>query len=151
MIVTFCGHSDYQENEKDRQALLALLESRVGDAAVDFLLGEYGGFDAFAYRCCKQYQSTHPAARLIFVTPYNTPSYRKTHLSDADERFDDLVYPPLENVPPKYAIVRRNRYMMEQADLVIAYITHAHGGAHQTYRHALRKGKNTYNLAGGTI
>jgi hypothetical protein len=120
---------------------------RVGDAPVDFFLGGYGQFDEFAYSCCKQFQASHPVTRLIFVTPYNTPSYQKTHLADARARFDEIIYPPLDGVLPRYAILRRNRYMVEQAGLVIAYVTRAKGGAYQTYRHALRKGKNACNLA----
>ncbi len=147
MIITFCGHSDYCETEEDRQALLSYLAARVGDAPVDFFLGGYGQFDEFAYRCCKQYQAEHGAARLLFVTPYNTPSYQRTHLEDVKARYDDIIYPPLESVPPRYAILHRNRYMVEQADVVIAYITHTKGGAYQTYRHAVRREKEIYCLA----
>ena len=61
--------------------------------------------------------------------------------------YDGIVYPPLENVPPRYAILHRNRYMVERADLVIACITRSRGGAYQTYLHARRKGKTMINLA----
>ena len=57
------------------------------------------------------------------------------------------LYPELERVPPRFAITHRNRYMVEKADLVIAYVSRARGGAYQAYRHALRKGKTVINLA----
>ena len=61
--------------------------------------------------------------------------------------FDEVIYPALENVPPKYAIIRRNKWMVDRADLLIAYITHGWGGAARTYHYAKRKGIPTVNLA----
>ena len=40
-----------------------------------------------------------------------------------------------------------DKWMIEKADLVVAYITHDWGGAYQSYRHAKRKGKKIENLA----
>jgi len=42
--------------------------------------------------------------------------------------YDDTTYPPLEDVPKKYAISRRNEWMVDQADVVVAYVTHGWGG-----------------------
>ena len=56
-------------------------------------------------------------------------------------------YPEIEDKPKKYAITYRNRYMMEQADFVIAYVSHNFGGAYAAYRHAKRRGKTVFNLA----
>ena len=53
----------------------------------------------------------------------------------------------LENVPPKYAIIRRNEWMVDKADLLLAYITYGWGGAARTYRYAKRKGIPIVNLA----
>ena len=58
-----------------------------------------------------------------------------------------MIYPALENVPPKYAIIRRNEWMIDKADLLIAYVTHGWGGAARTYRYAKQKGIPTVNLA----
>lgn len=39
--------------------------------------------------------------------------------------------------------------MVEQADMVIAYINHDGGGAYQSYRYAVKMGKSILNL--GTL
>ena len=60
---------------------------------------------------------------------------------------DEVIYPALESVPPKYAIIRWNEWMFDKADLLIAYIKHDWGGAARTFQYAKRKGIPTVNLA----
>ena len=147
MIITFCGHGDFTAGADEENRLLALLESYVGDSCAELFLGGYGNFDAFAFRCGKIFQRKHPNVSLVFVTPYMITDAKAGRFSQADAEYDRIVYPPLENVPPRYAIVHRNRYMVEQADLVIVYITRSRGGAYQAYQHAERRNKKIYNLA----
>ena len=61
--------------------------------------------------------------------------------------FDSIVYPPLEAVPLKFAIIKRNEWMIREADLVITYISHSFGGAYKSMRYAQRKKKRVINLA----
>ena len=143
MTVTFCGHSDFVPSTAIEACLLSVLESQIGDSPAELLLGGYGNFDRFALRCGKIFQQTHPQVSLIYVTPYMVTE-RQTSVG---AEYDGIVYPPLERIPPRYAILHRNRYMVERADLVIACITRSRGGAYQTYLHARRKGKTVINLA----
>ena len=147
MIVTFCGHADFLKTEKHEQTMLNLLETVVGDRPAEMYLGGYGGFDDFAYDCCRKYKQTHPGISLVFVTPYLTEAYQKDHLKNQENRFDYILYPEIENKPKKFAIVYRNKYMVEKADVVIAYVMHDFGGAYATYTYAKRKGKAIFNLA----
>ena len=143
MTVTFCGHSDFVPSTDMEARLLSVLASQIGDSPAELLLGGYGNFDRFALRCGKIFQQTHPQISLIYVTPYMITE-RQTSVGAG---YDGIVYPPLENVPPRYAILHRNRYMVERANLVIAYITRSRGGAYQTYLHARKKGKTIIDLA----
>lgn len=62
--------------------------------------------------------------------------------------YTDTVYPNgLEVVPRRFAISHRNRWMVEQADIVVAYITHTWGGAVQAVDYAKRKHIEVVNLA----
>lgn len=143
MILTFCGHSDFRPTATLEQALLSILETHVGNAQADFYLGGYGNFDTFARRVGRLYQKTHPNVTLVFVTPY----LNDAHLDEKAKAYDTVLYPPLENVPLKFAISHRNKYMVEKSDLVIGFITRSRGGAYQTYCHAQGKGIDTINLA----
>ena len=80
MIVTFCGHSDFVQTQEYEGKILDFLEEKIGDAPAELYLGGYGSFDAFARRCGKKFQETHPNTKLIFITPYITIDYQKNHL-----------------------------------------------------------------------
>ncbi len=61
--------------------------------------------------------------------------------------YDETIYPELEKVPYRFAISKRNEWMVDNSDLVIAFVSHSWGGAATTYRYAIRKKKQIINLA----
>ena len=142
MVVAFCGHADYVGCDEDQAKVLAALEKEVADASVEFYLGEYGGFDRFAYHCAKKFKERHPAARLVFVTPYMLTDQGRGAM--VRERFDAILYPPLETVPPRFCISHRNRWIVEQSDLLVCYIRRSYGGAQAMYRYAVKKKKRIF-------
>lgn len=147
MIVTFCGHSDFFGTNEDERRLLSFLDERVGDEPSEMYLGGYGGFDEFAYRCCKRFRENHAGTSLVFVTPYMSVEYQRNHLEYQKTRYDAILYPDIEDKPPRFAILYRNRYMVERADLVVACVSHSWGGAYTTYCYAKKKKKEIFNLA----
>ena len=146
MIITFCGHADFSEGKAFMAQTLDYLEHRIGDEPTLFYLGGYGGFDRFALSCCKALKITHPNIRLIYISPYLSESFQRNHIDATTDQYDEIVYPNIEHVPPKYAIAHRNRWMIEHADAVVAYIARTYGGAYQTYLHARRKHVEIFNL-----
>ncbi len=146
MIITFCGHADFCEQSKYMQKVLDLLQEKVGDNKAEFFLGGYGRFDSFAFRCCKLYKQTHPNVSLVFIMPYITEEYQKNHFEDIKSEYDYIIYPEIENKPPRFAIIERNKYMVEKADCVIAYVERTFGGAWITYQYAKRKRKEIFNI-----
>ena len=142
MIVVFCGHSNYIQSAQDEDKIFNILEVEVGDAPCEIFLGGYGSFDDFALCCAKKFKQSHPNTRLALITPYLENS--KAAYDNAG--FDSIIYPSLERVPPKYAISHRNKWMIEQADVVIACISRQYGGAYAMYLDAKRKAKKIYNL-----
>ena len=148
MIVAFSGHSQYIRNPLDEKRVLEILEQRVGNMPCDFFLGEYGKFDGFAYDCAKKMKEKNTQCRLVFVTPY-LPVERSNYALQHGKRFDCILFPEIERVPRKYAILYRNRYIVDNADILIAYVTHKYGGAYKMYQYARRKNKEIYNIAEG--
>ena len=140
MIITFCGHSNFNMSSKYEAILMAHFDSLLSGDKIEFYLGGYGQFDSFAFSCAKKFKQEHPFASLIFVSPY-----LKINRAVCD--YDGIIYPELENIPRKYAILQRNRYMIEKADLVFAYVNKAYGGAYQAFTFAQRLGKKIINLA----
>ena len=72
------------------------------------------------------------------------PAERPIELSDG---FDGLYYPLLERIPRRYAIVRTNHYMVDNADCIICYVNHI-GNTRSLLEDAKkRKGIHTKNVA----
>lgn len=146
MIITFCGHADFQKTEEYKKKIINFLEENVSNRNAEMYLGGYGNFDEFAYECCKAYKETNPNVSLVFITPYITDEYQKNRLNYLKTKYDCIIYPEIENKPLKYAISYRNKWMVEKADFVICAITHTWGGAYKTYQHAKRKKKQLFNI-----
>ena len=76
--------------------------------------------------------------------------FTKSHLDRIDSirnDYDEVIFPPLETVPLKFAIRERNKWMIRECDYVIAYVTHGWGGAAQTLRYAYVKEKTIFRIA----
>ena len=142
MVVVFCGHSNYIQNVQDQRKISDILESEIGGAPCEMFLGGYGDFDAFAFRCAKEFKQSHPNTQLYLIVPY---LQQEKDILQRKE-FDFVIYPGLEHVPPRYAISHRNRWMIEKADIVISYVSHTYGGAYSMYLEAKKEAKKIYNL-----
>ena len=53
--------------------------------------------------------------------------------------YEGTLLPPLETVPRRFGSSHRNRWMVESADVVVAYVLHDWGGADTTLRCAKQK------------
>ncbi len=134
MIVTFCGHRDVFDQEAVDAWLNETVEELIREGVDCFYLGGYGQFDMLAAAVVRKQKERHPQIRSVLVLPYLDRPF------DASA-YDETVYPPLENVTKRYAISRRNEYMIDQSDVVIAFVTHSFGGAYKTLCYAQRKQK----------
>ena len=86
---------------------------------------------------------------LILILPYMTAEFSKNQEGYADYYDCVEISANATHVHPKNAIQARNRQMIDRADLVICYIEHPSGGAYQSVRYALKKGKKIINLCEG--
>jgi len=139
MVVTFCGHHDVQQSDMLYQKLKSTLRELIAEGADTFLLGGYGAFDVMAASVLHELKSEYPHIRSTLVIAYLNRSY-------SSELYDDTLYPPLENTPRRFAILRRNEWMIAHADTVIFYVIHDWGGAASTLRFAKRKHKRIVSL-----
>ena len=83
-----------------------------------FIVGNRGNFDSYAATAIKRLKQKHDDITLLLLLAYH-PAERPVHLT---EGFDNSYYPPIENVPRQYAIVRANKYMVDTADSIICYV-----------------------------
>ena len=137
-VVTFCGHRDFYGDDAVMRWLRDTVEKLIRRGADDFLLGGCGGFDACAASVVWELKKQYPAIRSTLVLPYLGSQVDAT-------KYDATLYPSLEKVPRRFAISKRNEYMVHEADVVVAYVTHDWGGAATTLAYAKRKKKEIIN------
>lgn len=140
MSVTFCGHGNINYDDKIKIRLKTEIEKVIDKGENDFLLGGYGSFDLLAAHILKTLKPKYPQIKSTLVIPYIDRDYDIC-------LYDDSVYPPLENVPKKFAIAKRNEWTVNEADTIIAYVKHDWGGAARTLKYAVRKKKDIVNIA----
>jgi len=135
VTVTFCGHSKlYNQTENISKWLDIILPALIKGGATTFFLGGYGDFDSLAAAAVRRQKTSYPSIEAILVLAYLDQEVDTS-------RYDGTTYPPLETVPPRYAIVRRNEWMVRKSDVVISGVTHGWGGAAKTLDYAKRRGK----------
>ena len=93
-----------------------------------------------SYHVLKHGEIIQMDTRTIISNRYKTIT-KAVNREYCTELYDDTTYPPLEDVPMKFAISKRNEWMVDQADAVVAYVTHGWGGAAATLQYAERKNK----------
>ena len=139
MLVTFCGHSQVPNSAAVAAALTTIIEELISEGADEFYLGGYGEFDSLAARAVRDAKASHPEIVATLVIPYMDREYDPQY-------YDGSVYPPLETVPRRYAISKRNEWMIDQADVVVSCVTHGWGGAATTLKYAERKKKRIISV-----
>lgn len=139
---TFFGHRECSASIKPKlRALVVDLIVRHG--ADRFYVGRQGAFDAMARAVLRDLTEVYPNISYAVVLE-RLPGPRDESVWD----FSDTIFPEgLETVPPRFAIARRNEWMLKQADFVVTYVTHDWGGAAQFAEKARRQGKIVRSLA----
>ena len=146
MIITFFGHSNCLFNDDIKKQLKNILVGEIiKNPTCKFFLGGYGDFDGLCLRTLRELKHDFPTIEILFITPYLDKNYSKLEL--AKYYYDDVIFPPIESVPRKFAILKRNEWMVEQADLVIAFVKYSWGGAAKALEYAKRKKKRIINIA----
>lgn len=109
-----------------------------------FYVGNNGQFDYLVAEVLRKLKSRNPQISYSIVLAY-LPEREKEHNQLS---YTETIYPEgLEDTPPRFAISKRNKWMVMQSDYVIAYVEHSFGGAAQFTEYARKKHKTVINLA----
>ena len=143
MVCCFFGHSDTPQHISPQigSAVEKLIQSGMAN---EFLVGNQGQFDRMSLAILRGMKERYPQITYNVVLPY-MPKGRDTDSCYADG--ETMLPEGIECVHPRYAISWRNRWMVDQSDLVICYVARSWGGAVQFVKLAERKGKVIINFA----
>ncbi|MGM9642270.1 MAG: hypothetical protein ACI3XI_03575 [Eubacteriales bacterium] len=145
MIITFAGHSKTNISSELRERIYTVLKENISTEHVTFYCGGYGAFDLACAHIVKAIKEGFPNTDSVFVTPYMDSS--KLNEIKNSGLYDSILYPGLEHVPYRYAISKRNEFMVSKADLLICYVRSDFGGAYKTLMYAKQKKKRIIDLA----
>ncbi len=144
-ICTFAGHRDvFGSGDLGGAVYLELRRLVQREGVTCFLSGGMGGFDALCESKVRALRREFPHICLEWVIPYITQDFRQNE-SYFRAIYDNIVY-PLPGVHYKDAIRRRNRWMIDQADFLLAYICRPQSGAYQTVSYARRRAVPVINI-----
>ena len=142
MICSFIGHRNVPQGIREtlHQTLCTLIECECVDC---FYVGNQGDFDRLVYLELRELQKTYRHIQYRVVLAYYDPMGRKSEFSEGE-----TLYPcGLEFVPHRYAISKRNRWLVEQSSFLVAYVKGEVGNAAGVLRMAEKRGVRVFNLA----
>ena len=100
-----------------------------------------GDFDSLFSSAVRRAKKTYPHIKLICIKPYFTNDIN-TNRDYYTALYDDIIIPDeLAGIHYKAAIKARNRWMIDNSEIILIYTIRNYGGAYDALKYAERKGK----------
>ena len=143
--VSLFGHREIDNVWQLNDRLVSIIKELIKTKPyISFLIGRDGEFDEYAASVIKHIQKEvgKENNEITLVLPYTVADIKYY-----EKYYDSIIIPEnLYGVHPKSAITLKNRWMIEQSDLVIIYIERKQGGAYTAMKYAEKLNKNIINL-----
>ena len=143
MTCTFFGHSGCYD--LDAVMLQDAMEQLIGKGISTFYVGNHGLFDRMVLRCLTNLKETHPHISYSVVLAYFPKE------KSSNDTYPTLYPEGQETVPPKFAIEKRNKWMIERSQYCLCYVNHTWGGAYRFAKRAKKRGLVVINLGNADI
>ena len=141
MICTFIGHRDTPSNIKTvlKSTIIELIEKY---SVNEFYVGNHGNFDSIVLSALKEISKEKLHISFTVVLAY-IPQNKDEYTDYTHTLYPDI----LENSPPKFAIKKRNYWMIEKSDFLVCYVNNKSTNAYDYLEIAVKKKKRVINLA----
>ena len=146
---TFAGHREIYGRNIESSIELAIESILKKDNSFVFYSGDMGEFDKMCSAAVRTAKRRHPELdiKLMVVLPYMMAKVN-TDKDFYKNMYDDIIIPmELSDAHYKSAITKRNRWIIDRSDCLIAYVYRDFGGAYTTLKYANRMNKEIINLA----
>lgn len=119
----FFGHREVKHNIRDK--LTVVIEKLITEENVtEFYVGNQGQFDSMVYSVLKELKAKYPQIRYTVVLAYMPDEHIKEVYGE------NTLFPDgMESVPKKFAISKRNDWMIQQSRFAVCYVHKITGGA----------------------
>lgn len=133
------GHRNVFENISSK--IDNTVEEAISQGCEIFYTGAMGEFDSLFSSAVRSAKKAYPHIKLICVKPYFTNDIN-TNGEYYASLYDDIIIPDeLADVHPKAAIKARNRWIIDNSDIVLIYTLRNYGGAYDAKKYAERSRK----------
>lgn len=141
-VCTFFGHRNCPDTITStlKKAIVELIEYHNVNI---FYVGNNGSFDSHVLCVLSELSRSYPHIKYAVVLAY-MPSNSEGH---RDKAINSMLPEGIETVPKRFAISWRNKWMLNQSDYVITYVTRSWGWAAQFAEMAEKQHKQVINLA----
>ena len=143
--IAFIGHREIYGQYRLEDRIEQIIREKLRENEyVELYVGRNGDFDISVASAAKRAQEAlgHHNSSLILLQPYpmkGDPDYARF--------YDEIAYPVDPKTHPKAAITKRNQWMIDHADLLVAYVEDGRkGGALTTLKYAEKKGIKIIHL-----
>ena len=136
----FFGHKNCTKEVKN--TLLSTLERLILEQGVyTFYIGTQGGFDKLVYEVLCELEKKYEIQVVVVL------AYLNQIIDEVYYAAEKTIFPDeLTTVPPRFAIRRRNAFMIKRSDFVVAYLDTPFTNAFVNVEEAVRKKKHVINL-----
>ena len=140
MICTFFGHRDAPETIKNslKSAIIRLIDEQ---GVRRFYVGNNGNFDFLAQRVLEEISKEENS--LEFAIVLSSPCEKAVWGMQEQTLFPE----GLEFSLPRFAISKRNDWLIKNSDFVIAYVKHSHSNAYRWVKKAERRGLKVISIS----
>ena len=130
----FFGHRDGTNDIRSK--LQFIIEQLITEEQINsFYVGHQGQFDSMVYSVLKELKVKYPHIRYIVVLAYMPDE----HINELYG--EDTIYPEgLETVPKRFAISKRNDWLIAHSCIAVCYVHKITGGAAKFREKAEKKG-----------
>lgn len=138
MICTFIGARDtpFTLREHIKNAIIDL----INEGVYEFCVGNNGNFDHMVQSVLFELRSEYNIKFDIVL------SYIDEVALIGNQAF--TIYPEeLANVPKRFAISKRNDYLLKKSNIVICYVNNTYSNRYKFTQKALKKGYTVINLS----
>ena len=128
----FLGHRDCPESIKEK--LFLEIENLIVNENVNaFYVGTQGAFDRLVYEVLCELEKKYEI-KINVVLAYLNRENEFTYYDTNKTIFPDCI----TNTPPRFAISKRNDYMLQKADYLICYLDNKFSNTYEFIEKAIR-------------
>ena len=145
MVCTFFGHRE--QYKLDRALLRRTIEDLIAQGVTTFYVGHQGSFDRTVFGVLLELEKKFPHISISVVLAYLPTKKQQVSPYEGYSMYPEGIEVGL----PRFAIDRRNTWMIDRADVCVCGIDRTSGNAYAFATQAKKKGLRVVNVGEAEI